>query len=322
VSKRRNVRPVTFTAEEWRDHEAQDRRRAMENKLLRGELEDLHRRLDHLEERPPPPPDRVKANAPEHEREKRGAREGHEAHHSPAMLRIDATEGVELQRCSKCGEELGAPFAIEERLVEEIVPGHVRVTNYRIGRYRCSRCPKVRRAALPREIAPPRARFGWGTHFLVGRWSTEGMTHSMIRDLLATGYGLSVSSGTIDGMLRRSAELFAPAYAEIAKAVRQGQSVHVDWTGWRVDGVNHHLWDFLAPNERAALVTVARSAGHTMPEKGLGKRRRDWVLVWTGEARSTPWVAASSAAGSICSGTRGRGWRDGRRSRTPRTGAG
>jgi hypothetical protein len=138
---------------------------------------------------------------------------------------------------------------------------------------------KVRRACLAAGVAPSRTRFGWGTHFLVGRWSTAGMTHSMIRDLLRTDYGLSVSSGAIDGMLRRSAELFAAAYAEIAKAVRQGKSVHVDWTGWRVDGVNHHLWDFLAPNERAALFTVARSAGHTIPEKVLGKRRKDRVLV-------------------------------------------
>ncbi len=171
---------------------------------------------------------------------------------------------------------------MDERLVEAIVPGHVRVTRYRVGRYRCERCRKVRRATMDPEVAPPKARFGWGTHFLVGRWSTEGLTHSMIQDLLRTDYGLKVSSGTIDGMLRRSAEPFAPVHAEIAKLVRQGKSVHVDWTGWRVDGVNHHLWDFLAPAERAALFMVARSAGHTVPEQVLGKRRRDRVLVCDG----------------------------------------
>lgn len=76
----------------------------------------------------------------------------------------------------------------------------------------------------------------------------------MLQDLLSTNYGLTVSVGTIDAMLRRSAELFAPAYAAIREAVRKGKSVHVDWTGWRVDGVNHNLWDFLCPEARAAVL--------------------------------------------------------------------
>jgi hypothetical protein len=84
--------------------------------------------------------------------------------------------------------------------------------------------------------------------------------------------------GKIDAMLHRLAELFAPAYAAIREAVRHGKSVHVDWTGWRVDGVNHHLWDFLSPEARAAFFTVTRSAGHTVSERALGKRRKDRVL--------------------------------------------
>jgi hypothetical protein len=281
VSKRRNVRPVTFTADEWREHEAQDQRRDLQNKLLRDEVELLHRRLDELEGRAPPPPDWVTPNVPERseeERKKRGAKEGHEAHHRPSPTRIDATEEVHLEQCPRCGEGLGAPFAIDERVIEAIVPGHVRVTKYRVGRYRCEHCHKVRRARLPSTVAPARSRFDWGTHFLVGYWSLQGLTTSGLQDLLSTNYGLTVSAGAIDAMLRRSAELFAPAYAAIREAVRKGPSVHVDWTGWRVDGVNHNLWDFLSPEARAAFFTVARSAGHTVPEAVLGKRRKDRVL--------------------------------------------
>jgi hypothetical protein len=203
--------------------------------------------------------------------------EGHEAHHRPAPPRIDATEEVRLESCPRCGEGLGRPFAIDERVVEAIVPGHVRVTRYRIGRYRCDRCRKVRRARLAPEVAPPRSRFDWGTHFLVGYWSLQGLTTSGLRDLLGTNYGLNVSAGTIDAMLRRSAELFTPTYAAIREAVRLGKSVHVDWTGWRVDGINHHLWDFLSLEARAAYFTVARSAGHTVSEVVLGTLWRDRV---------------------------------------------
>ncbi len=180
-----------------------------------------------------PPPDWVKPNVPERpeeERKKRGAREGHEAHHRPPPPRIDETREVRLELCPRCGEGLGEPFAIEERVVEAIVPGHVRVTRFRIGRYRCDHCRRVRRARLAPDVAPPRSRFDWGSHFLVGYWSLQGLTTSGLQDLLATNYGLRVSAGTIDAMLRRSVELFAPAYATIHDAVRVGQSVHVGWT--------------------------------------------------------------------------------------------
>jgi hypothetical protein len=275
------VRPITFTAEDWLLHQKDDELIRRQNKLLRDQVALLYEKVHALEGRSAPLPDWVNANVPERpaeERKKRGAVEGHEAHHRPAPLRIDATEEVRLAACPRCGEGLGRPFAIEERLVEAIVPGHVRVTKYRIGRYRCDRCRKVRRAQLAPDVAPPRSRFDWGSHFLVGYWSLQGLTTSGLQDLLATNYGLSVSAGTVDAMLRRSAELFAPAYASIREAVRHGKSVHVDWTGWRVDGINHHLWDFLSPEARAAYFTVARSAGHTVPEEVLGKRRKDRVL--------------------------------------------
>ena len=267
-------RLITFTEDEWAAHLASD-------EMLRQKIVQLEQRVAQLEARSAPPPDWVKPNVPERpeeERKKRGAREGHEAHHRPPPPHIDETQEVRLEQCPRCGEGLGAPFAIDERVVEAIVPGHVRVTRFRIGRYRCGHCRKVRRARLAPDVAPPRSRFDWGSHFLVGYWSLQGLTTSGLQDLLATNYGLRVSTGTIDAMLRRSAELFAPAYAAIHAAVRRGQSVHVDWTGWRVDGVNHHLWDFLSPEARAAYFTVARSAGHQVPEAVLGQRRKDRIL--------------------------------------------
>jgi hypothetical protein len=277
-----------FTADGWRVHQKHDelvleqnRLLQEQNGLLRRLMGDLEEKVRLLENRQVAPPDWARPNVPERseeERKKRGAVEGHEAHHRAAPPRIDAIEEIRLEVCPRCGEELGAPFTIEERAVEAIVPGHVRVTKYRIGRYRCVRCRKVRRARLAPDVAPPRSRFDWGSHFLVGYWSLQGLTTSGLQDLLVTNYGLRVSAGTIDAMLRRSAELFAPAYAAIREAVRHGKSVHVDWTGWRVDGVNHHLWDFLSPEAKAAFFTVARSAGHTVPEEVLGKRRKDRVL--------------------------------------------
>ena len=38
------------------------------------------------------------------------------------------------------------------------------------------------------------------------------------------------------------------------------------------------MWDFLSPEAKAAYFTVARSAGHKVPEAVLGKRRKDRIL--------------------------------------------
>ncbi|EQD74810.1 transposase (ISH10), partial [mine drainage metagenome] len=105
----------------------------------------------------------------------------------------------------------------------------------------------------------------------------------------------------VDKMLARAGKLFAPAVEAITTAIREGKEVVVDNTGWRVDGVNHFLWDFIAPEVKAALFVVDRSGGHGVPERVLpgnpeqtvvcdggtcfnplkGKKRlqRDWVHI-------------------------------------------
>lgn len=283
--------PVVFSADEWRQHQKDDELLQRQNQLLRDQIFDLFTKLASLEKklaaelvegRKLPPPDWVKPNverSPEEDPKKRGAKEGHEAHHRPPPESIHETREASLPACPRCGDALGDPFEVDERPIESIIPGHVRVTLWRIGRYRCRTCNKVRRARLPPEVAPPRSTFSWSTHFLVGYWSMKGLTNSLLRDLLASDYGLTVSVGEIDRMLARAAQLFAPAYEAIRLALKDGKQVNVDWTGWRVDGINHHLWDFISPDVKASFFTVARSAGHTVPERVLGKRRpRDQVL--------------------------------------------
>ena len=178
-----------------------------------------------------------------------------------------------MDACPDCGGPLEGPFEWDEHTVESIIPGYVRVTQWRIGRYRCRGCKKIRRAHVPTNVAPPKSNFSWGTHFLVGYWSLRGLTNSLLRDLLSSDYGLTVSVGEIDKMLARAAHLFAPAYEAIRRALKEGKQVNADWTSWRVDGINYNLWDFISPDMKAAFFTVAKSAGHTVPEGVLGKRR-------------------------------------------------
>jgi hypothetical protein len=215
VSKRRNVRPVTFTADKRRQHPTEDDEIRRQNHLLRTSLTHLHEKVRELEtrlstqeaekDRPPPPPSWVKANVEkpaEEDQKKRGAKFGHAPHFRPPPEKVHETTAVLLEESPDCGGDLEGPFEGSDHLVESILPGHVRVTRYRLGRYRCRACRKVRRARLSPRIAPDRSRFSWGTHFLVGYWSLKGMTNSILRDLLSQDYGRTLSVGGVDKILR------------------------------------------------------------------------------------------------------------------------
>jgi hypothetical protein len=164
----------------------------------------------------------------------------------------------------------------------------------------------------------------------VAGWHALGMTHSKIQMLLESDYGQKVSLGEVDKMLARAGKLFAPAVETITTAIREGREVVVDNTGWRVDGVNHFLWDFIAPEIKAALFVVDRSGGHQVPERVLpgnpeqtvvcdggtcfnplkGKKQiqRDWVHIrrhakeglggyeTVSDAPDWPWLKSAKAA--------------------------
>ena len=104
------MRPVTFTAEEWRTHLELDARLREQNRIPRQSIARLDENLEFLQGRLPPAPDWVKPKVPERleeERKKRGAVEGHEAHHRPPPPHIDETGEVRLEQGPRCGEGSG-----------------------------------------------------------------------------------------------------------------------------------------------------------------------------------------------------------------------
>jgi hypothetical protein len=68
-------------------------------------------------------------------------------------------------------------------------------------------------------------------------------------------------------MVAEVARLFGPAYKRLIKLMRQQAVVHVDETGWRVDGHHHWLWIFV--NEVVSLYVLSRSRGSKVPKAWL-----------------------------------------------------
>jgi hypothetical protein len=95
-----------------------------------------------------------------------------------------------------------------------------------------------------------------------------GLSYGKIRQALTSYFGLSVSRGTLPAMVSEVARRFGPAYKRLIKLMRRQAAVHVDETGWRVDGHHHGLWIFV--NEVVSLYVLSRSRGGKVPKALLG----------------------------------------------------
>jgi hypothetical protein len=104
--------------------------------------------------------------------------------------------------------------------------------------------------------------------FVVYQKVALGLSYGKVRRELETYFGLQVSPGELVHMVAEVARLFGPAYGRLIRLMRQQAAIHVDETGWRIDGQNHWLWIFV--NEVVALYVISRSRGSKVPKALLG----------------------------------------------------
>lgn len=141
------------------------------------------------------------------------------------------------------------------------------VTEFQIERRWCPRCRQYHEAPITEAL--PRHRFGWYVLlFVVYQKVALGLSYGKIRRELALYFGLTVSLGELPTMVAEVARLFGPAYARLIRLMRQQAALHIDETGWRIDGTNHWLWVFV--NDVVALYVVSRSRGSKVPKALLG----------------------------------------------------
>lgn len=82
-----------------------------------------------------------------------------------------------------------------------------------------------------------------------------------IADLLETCYGLSVSEGCLVGSLTRFAEHLGPEFEQIRQEIRETAFTHTDTTGWRINGQNKVIWDFISEKHTLLLVRDTKAQG-------------------------------------------------------------
>lgn len=255
-----------------------------ENTRLRQELETAHQRIAELEDAnqrlrdelnklkqaPFEPRRRRTSQSQDSETRKRSGRQaGHAGSGRSRPERIDHTEQIAIgQHCPDCGTLLTGEGVKRARIVEDIEPVRpTQVTRYEIERRWCPHCRTYKES--PVVDALPRHRLGLHVMlFVVYQKVALGLSYGKIRRELATYFGLRVSKGQLSNIIAEVAALFGPAYHRLLIVMRQQAAVHVDETGWRVNGDNHWLWVFIS--DAVTLYVLSHSRGSKVPKALLG----------------------------------------------------
>lgn len=247
-----------------------DARHQLEEVLLENER--LKIELNELKQAPFKPAKQKKNTEQtdtENKHKRRGREEGHPGSGRKSPPQIDQTVRVEVgEVCPDCGETFTGKIVERERTIEDIEPIRpTSVTRYIIERRWCSCCQKFKES--PVNAALPNCRLGLNVMlFVVYQKVALGLSYGKVRRELSMYFGLQVSKAQLIWMVAKIARLFGPAYARLIRLMREQAAIHVDETGWRIDGDNHWLWVFV--NDVVALYLISHSRGSKVPKALLG----------------------------------------------------
>ncbi len=199
----------------------------------------------------------------------KGRRKGHEGSGRKKPTRIDKTVRIEAgSHCPECGDAFSSTEVERTRDVVDIEPIRPTVnTRYIIERGWCPNCRKYHES--PVSDALPSHRFGLQLMlFVVYQKVALGLSYSKIRTELSLYFGLRISRGELSNIVVQVSQLFGPIYTDLLRFMRQQTVLHIDETGWKVNGDNHWLWVFI--NDVVALFVLSKSRGSKVPAALLG----------------------------------------------------
>ena len=211
----------------------------------------------------------AKANTVKKRRKRPGQKVGHVGMTRCVPEHIDEVLEETLEECPECHQALGEAIAVEEHIQEDIIPARVHVRKYRRHVYCCAGCRKKVTAPYHPQHVPQ----GYlGANVLIQAVILKYyhcLPYRKIRELFQELAGLTVSPGGIAQALARISRWVGIEKDQLLKAIRGSPQVHVDETGWRLDGKRSWVWAFV--NEKLAYYQVERSRGKKVIKETLGE---------------------------------------------------
>ena len=144
--------------------------------------------------------------------------------------------------CPNCTTCLPKPHKWHEHFQKDLPePKKPITTRYIVGWSWCKNCNKE--VSISEKLG--HSLYGPCLHAKVSYWKFDlGLTYGKIHRLLLDEYGLEISRGVLSDMVSRTAKEFTEVYGDIRAMITEGNHIHGDETGWRLNGKNHWLWSF------------------------------------------------------------------------------
>ena len=261
-----------------------------EIELLKAKIKELEARLAQYENAHTPPSLRRgrnrKKDQDKNDKGKPGQKVGHKGLTRPYAT-PDRQVEVTMDRCPDCGTDLGSPFRIDSKIVEEIPePQPIIVTEYKIAHYRCPCCRKEVAAKDPG--CPHEGKFGNNVIAQATLLKYEDrIPHRKIHDAMVRIFGLKISPATIFDLTRRAADAIRSEYDAILSKIRSAQILYVDETSIHVQGERHWIWTFSTPSE--SFFVIRKSRGMKVLMEVLTRRFKGIIVCdgWKPYARFT-----------------------------------
>lgn len=244
--------------------EKENERLKEENAYLKFQLEELRAKRYKSKHKKPP-----KDEGSKPELKKKGALFGHIGWFRRKPQRIDKIEEVKLDRCPECGStDISECKATEEHIQEDIILPKLEVTLFRKHKYYCKHCRSTITAKAKAELAKsyigPRAK----ALAVFLKYSVK-ISDRDIKDIFAKLFGLKIVPSAIADFRGQLTKQAYPLYQRLLEALKQSGLVHMDETGWNINGELHWLWKL--SNKKICLTHIDKSRGQKVVEDVLGK---------------------------------------------------
>jgi transposase len=247
-----------------------------ENAFLRASIAELEQQLSKLidshdstktSDTSPSVPAFVKPKHHKKRHKKPGQKPGHTGSYRQRPTEADEIIEVKLEDCPDCHSALNDMKTCEQ-YVEEIIPAHTTVICYRTYKGYCPNCQRTVQSRHPDQI--PNRMIGSRAILLAADMKHGlGVPYRKVATSLKRLCGLSITGGALSQEMSALAKWLKPEYEAIRSAIRQSPSVHIDETGWRLDGESCWLWAFT--NDSFTIYEVNPSRGHQVVLKQLGE---------------------------------------------------
>lgn len=264
---------------------------------LQADYEALKLKFEQNQKKPPttsqnssqPSSRDQKGNKPKDRRKRRhGPPLGHEKHERKLVVQADEVVNVAPQECCHCHADLSGETGrlVKINQITELPEAKAQVIEVRQYEVVCPDCQHTQVEAPPCGLEMQRA-FGARLEATVVYYRQEQhMSYERTQKALLDLFGVEISQGGIDEIMKRAGKQALQKVAGLQAAVQGSAVIHCDETGSRVDGDNWWEWVFCTVNAVLHVIRFNRSVD--VIQEVMGQSQAEvWVSdCWSGQLKA------------------------------------